>query len=97
MEPAELLDHVLARPQVQVVRVPEDHVRPELAHLVRVEALDGRLRPDRHERRRGDLAVGGADDAGARRAVRRLEAEAHGLRGTRGASIRGTVSAGRTA
>ena len=67
-------------------------VRAERAHLVRVEALDGRLRPDRHERGRRHLAVRGAEDAGARGAVRRLEAEAHGLRGTRGASIRGTVS-----
>ena len=52
---------------------PSIDLGTERAHLVRVEGLDGRLRPDRHERGRRDLAVAGADDTGAGSAVRRLD------------------------
>ena len=55
MEPAELLDELLSRAEVQVVRVREDDVGTERAHLVRVQALHGALRADRHEG--GSLAV----------------------------------------
>ena len=41
VQPAELLDHVLARAEVEVVGVAEDHVRAERAHLVGMERLDG--------------------------------------------------------
>ena len=43
---------VLARPEVQVVRVAEDDRRAERAQLVGVDALDRRLRADGHERGR---------------------------------------------
>ena len=77
MDPAELLHDVLAGPEVQVVGVREDDVGAERANLVGMERLDGALRPDGHERGRADVAVSRADDACARRAVGRLEAEGH--------------------
>ena len=46
-------------------RVAQDHVVAEGGDLGRQEALDGRLRRQRDEGRRADLAVGGAQDAGA--------------------------------
>ena len=63
--------------EVEVVRVAEDHVGAERAHLVGMERLDGPLRADGHERRGADLTVGRGEDAGARRAVRRVDAERH--------------------
>ena len=69
MQPAELGDHVVARAEVQVVGVAENDLRADGAQLVRVEALDRALRPDRHECRRLHVAVGGTEDAGARGAV----------------------------
>jgi hypothetical protein len=75
VEPAELLDHLLARPEVEVVGVAEDDVRTQLAHLVRMQALDRRLRPDRHERGSGDLAVRRAQHPRAGRAVLRDHGE----------------------
>ena len=53
---------VLAGPEVQVVRVREHDRGAELAQLVGIEALDGRLRPHRHERRRRDVAVRGVEE-----------------------------------
>ena len=76
VQPAELLDHVLAGAKVQVVGVAEDDARPHLPHLVGVQRLHGRLGADGHEGRRRDVAVGGVDDAGAGGAVARLEGEA---------------------
>ena len=76
VQSTELLDHVLARAEMEVVRVAEDHVGAERAHLGGSERLDGGLRADRHERGRPDLAVRGADHAGAGGAVGRLEREA---------------------
>ena len=71
VQSAELCDQVFARAEVQVVRVAEDDLRAERAQLVRVDALDRSFRPDRHERRRRDVAVRGVEDAGARGAVGR--------------------------
>ena len=77
VETAVLGDHVLAGPEVEVVRVAEDDLGPERAHLVGVEHLHGRLRPDGHERGRAHFAVRGRDDACSRLALSRLDAEAH--------------------
>ena len=73
VDPAELLDDRLAGSEVEVVRVGEDDVGAERAHLVRVERLDGSLRPDGHEGRRPDLPVRRGEHAGASRAVGRVE------------------------
>ncbi len=75
VEPAELRDEVLPRPEVQVVRVAEEDGRAERAELVRVDSLHRSLRPDGHERRRLDVAVRRVDDTRARGAVGRLEGE----------------------
>ena len=48
---------LVAGPQVQVVRVREDHLRAHRAQIVRVERLHRGERADRHERRRLDDAV----------------------------------------
>jgi hypothetical protein len=77
VESAELCDHVLAGPEMQVVRVAEDDRRPEVAQLERVDHLHGRLRPHGHEGRRRHLAVHGAEDARACFAVRGRDLEAH--------------------
>ena len=69
VQPAELGDQLVARPEVQVVRVAEHDLRPERAHLVGVQRLDGRLRSDGHEHRRAHLAVRGRQHAGAGGAV----------------------------
>ena len=66
VQPAELLDHVLAGAEMQVVGVAEDDLRADHAQLARVEALDRSLRPDRHERRCLHVAVAGAQDPRAR-------------------------------
>ena len=76
VQPAELRDQLVARTEVQVVRVPEDHVGAERAYLVRMKRLHSPLRPDRHEGRRPDLTVSGSHDTGPRGAVGRLQLEA---------------------
>ena len=80
VQAAELGDQLLARAEVEVVRVAEHDLGAERVQLVRVDGLHGRLRPDRHEGGRPHLAVRGAQDAGARGAVpgRDREAVAHG-------------------
>jgi hypothetical protein len=75
VQPAELRDEVLARPEMQVVGVAEDDARAERAQLVRVDGLHRPLRPDRHERGRRDVAVRRVEDAGARGAVGRGHGE----------------------
>ena len=77
VQPAELGDHVVAGPEVQVVGVAEDDLRADRAQLVRVEALDRPLRADRHERGRPHFAVRGAKDPGAGGAVGGGDLEAH--------------------
>ena len=69
VEAAELLDQLDAGPEDEVVDVREDDRGTQLAHAVRVEPLDGRLRPDGHEGRRRNVAVRGAKNPGARGAV----------------------------
>ena len=83
VQAAELGDRRLARPEVEVVGVAEEDRRPELAQALRVEPLDGRLGAHRHEGGRRHVAVRGAQNAGARLAVRRRHREAHS-----GASVR---------
>ena len=68
--PARFTPELVAGTEVQVVRVAEEHLRPERGQLVRVDGLHRSLRPDRHEDGRPHLAVGGAQDTGTRRAVR---------------------------
>ena len=70
VQAAEVLDELGARVEEEVKRVAEHHVVAERGDLARLEPLDGPLCRQRHERRRADLAVGGAQDPGARAASR---------------------------
>jgi hypothetical protein len=63
-ESARLLDDVWARLQIQVIRVCQDSLRAKFFHGFRHHGLDGGLGADSDERRRVDVAVRGADDAG---------------------------------
>jgi hypothetical protein len=76
VQPAELADQPVAGPEVQVVGVAEQDLRAEVAHLVGVQRLDGRLRAHRHEDGRSHLAAHGAKHAGACATVRRDYVEA---------------------
>ena len=70
VEPAGVLDDVGARAQEQVVGVGEDGLRPELAQPRGQHPLDGRTRPDGHEQRGVDLAVGRVEHAATCRGAR---------------------------
>jgi hypothetical protein len=78
VEAAHLRDQVIARAQVEVVGVREDHLGARLAELARVEGLHRRLGTDRHEGRRRDGAVRGRENAGAGGAGVGVEREAEG-------------------
>ena len=75
MQAAELGDRLCARAEVEVVRVAEQDLGAERAQLVRIDAFDGRLRADGHERRRPQLAVRCAEHAGASSPVLREQRE----------------------
>ena len=68
--PVQLLQHVLrqvhARAQEEMVGVREDDAGAKVAQLIRRDALDGRLRADRHEDWCREAAVRRVDDACAR-------------------------------
>ena len=57
VDAAEALDQLRPRREEQVERVREHHVVAEVAGLGDLERLDDRLRGERDERRRADLAV----------------------------------------
>ena len=76
MQSAEVLDHVLAGPEMQVVGVAENHRCAHRTHLVGMKRLHGCLGTDRHEGRCRNVAVGGVDGPGAGGAIEGLEGEA---------------------
>src|SRR5262249_23593723 len=55
----------------------EQDRRPDLAQLLRIEALDRPLRSHGHEDRRGDVSVRGMEDPRTRLAVPSDDLEAH--------------------
>ena len=58
MEPPQLPDQLLPRPDMEVVGVGELHLRPDLLKIIRGQApLDRRRGPHIHENRRLDHAV----------------------------------------
>jgi hypothetical protein len=69
------VDDARARPQEQVQRVAEDHLRAEPLQFLRRHRLDGAVGPDRHERRGLDDPMGGHQPPGARRSIDCLDAE----------------------
>src|SRR5919204_1183024 len=76
---AELLDHVDARTEVEVVGIAKEDRRPELLQSLGVEAFDARLRTHRHEGRGGHVAVCGVEEAGARLTLGGGECESHDI------------------
>src|SRR5207248_858532 len=66
MQAAAAGDQIVAGAQVQMVCVAQQDLRAESLEIAMRDALDGPLRPDRHERRRLDVAVRGGYHAGPR-------------------------------
>ena len=77
MEPAEVADQLVAGPEMQVVRVTEQNLGAEAAHLERVERLDGSFRPDGHEDGSPHVPVPRSQHTGPRRPVGRSHRERH--------------------
>ncbi len=75
VEPAEGLHDVLTGAEMQVVGIPQHHLRPGALHFHRVEAAHGPVGADRHERRRCDLAMGRLQRPGASLALGGVEGE----------------------
>ena len=75
MQPAEGGDAISARAEVEVVGVGEDELGADFGEMARGQTLDSRLRADRGESRRQDLAMRRAEDAGAGTAAAPVEAE----------------------
>ncbi len=69
MQAAELRDHVLAGPEVEVIGVRQDPVHAHPLQLLGREAADHRVGPHRKEGRRVELAVGRVQTADARGAL----------------------------
>ncbi len=64
-DPTCLVHDVVARLQVEVIRVGEDGLRARLTDLLRGQRLDRRLRRHGDKRRGLDIAVRGMNHAGA--------------------------------
>ena len=58
MQPAKVANELVTRSQMQMVRIGENHLRPDLVQVDRIERLHGRQRADGHE--------GGCVDASVR-------------------------------
>jgi hypothetical protein len=66
VQPARARDHIVARTQVQVVRVAENDLRAGVLEIAMRDRLDGAARAHGHEHRRLDDAVRRVQDAAAR-------------------------------
>jgi hypothetical protein len=75
---AQVAHDLVARAQVEVIRVGEDHLRAHRAKLQRVQRLDRAERPDGHERRRLDDAVRRRESPGSCPAVACVDLEGEG-------------------
>jgi hypothetical protein len=52
MQPARRADDIHPRPQVEVIRIAQNDLRPHLQQFTRIDGLHARLRPHRHKNRR---------------------------------------------
>ena len=68
VQSAECADHHVAWPQVEVIRIGQDHLPPGGCDLLDAQPLDRAMRADRHERRRLHHAVGRREPAETRAA-----------------------------
>ena len=57
MQAAQFADQFVSGAQIQMIGISENDLRAELFQSLIAKALDRRLRPDRHEGRRFDLAM----------------------------------------
>ena len=81
VEAAQLLYHLHARAQVEMVGVAEHHRGAHGPQVPGVYPLDRALRGDRHEGRRAEVSVGGVEHPRPGIAVLRLDVEdGHGAR-----------------
>ena len=71
-EAARRVDDVRSGLQIEVIGVGQHRLGPELRHGLGQDGFHRRLGPHRDERRGADLAVRGADDAGAPEPARQL-------------------------
>ena len=85
--PPSALDQLVAGIEEQVERVAEHHVVAQRGDLGREQALDRRLRGQRHERGRAHLAVGGAEHARARARARVAGEDLEGRHGGHARSV----------
>ena len=77
MQPRMRLDHLEARPQVQMEGIAENDLRADGFELLRRHGLDGAVRAHRHERRGFDASAREIEPPAPRRAVEFHEFEAH--------------------
>jgi hypothetical protein len=75
MEPSHPLDDLFARPEVEVVGVAQDYLRPGPAYVIGAEATHNGVSADRHECGCLNLAVRQGQDAGASWSVSLLNPE----------------------
>src|SRR4029079_13303273 len=75
VQPPELSNELVGRAEMQMVRVAKDHLRADLAQIVRVKRLHGGERTDGHERGRIHGAVRRREPAGPRATLLTLDLE----------------------
>ena len=88
VESAESLQDARARPQVEVIGVPEQDLDPRVAEFPGRERFHRSERPDGHEARGVDRAARQAERPGARPPARPLDEKAPAVRGP-GHAVRG--------
>src|SRR4051812_8603687 len=64
MEPPQILDDGFTGAQMEMIRVAQDDLRAGSPDIVRAEAPNDAVSPDRHERRRADLSMGQREGTG---------------------------------
>ena len=75
VQAAELCHFLRTGPQHQMIGVAQNDIGARLFHLVEVESLHRAHRADRHEGRRANVAMQGANRAQPRRAIRLVKGE----------------------
>jgi hypothetical protein len=78
MQSTERRDPLVAGTQIEVIGVAQKNLCAERLEIAMRDAFHRALRPDRHERRRFDVAVRGRQDSASRAAVGVGDAKAEG-------------------
>src|ERR1051326_1803391 len=77
MKPARQIDHLRARPEIEMIRVTEDRGGSELNQFARRDRFDASLCSYRHEAGGFDLAVGSCDRSRAGTVIPTFDAKFH--------------------